>query len=305
MRQNARARSFQGAAITIRAASIVALAACSAHGAPRADQPRALPGFSLSLPSGTVLDDKSSDYGKGSYSVGIKGSWVVTIEWGPGPLARSDRTAYHDAWQLDFDHPLPIHAPNVPSETFVGTNHGPARVTFVTCGHRYVAIASIAHDGVAALQAAVVATFRCAPDAEREREVAVRIDLADRAGWERVGERTDVVPLVRDGGNKLVLALYYAHEPDKATLDHLVSGYHGTLGDGDPRPLTAPSVRGWVRTVTCSPTNWVAVLYVEAGSGAAARDTIDGVRCLKPGEPDVTWPPASAEVQQTLKALSE
>ncbi len=284
---------------------LILAASCHADGAPRATQRHTLPGFSLALPEGTVREDKSSAYGEGKYSLGVQGSWVVLVEWSPGPLSESDRGSYRDAWKLDLDHPLPIRASVGGSETFAGTNHGPARVTFVPCGHRHIVVASITGDDVDALHAGVVATFQCTPDAKQERQAGARIELADRAGWQRAswqraGAGDEVVTLVREGGTKVLMSFYYAHKPDRATLERLVAPFGGRLGDGEPHPLSGPGLRGWVRTLSCSTANWVVVLYIDAGSGDVPRATVDGVRCLRPDEPDVAWPPAPPELQKLL-----
>jgi hypothetical protein len=220
------------------------------------------------------------------------------VVWGSGPLSKSLRHTYQESWKLELDHPLPMHVPQVPSETFIGTNHAPARVTFVTCGQRHLVIASIHHENVDKLHAEVLATFTCSPDKSKEHPAGARIDLADRAGWQRVGDDPNAVMLARDGGAQTLIALFYETEPSEARLDAVVSKYKGTLGEGNPRPLTSPLVRGWVRVLHCGDEHWVAALYVEAGSGAAERGVVDGVRCQRDDEAEIAWPAAPAELQQ-------
>jgi hypothetical protein len=268
---------------------------------PGPTQRHALPGFSIMIPEGKVLEDDAKAYATGNYSIGEKGSWVVMVSWDNGPLSSSERRSYQESWKLELDHPLPIKVPKLESETFVGTNHAPARVTFVTCGQRHVVIASIDHDNVDKLHADVLAGFTCSPDPAQEHRAGAHIELADRTGWQRVGDHPDMVILERGGGAQMMMAFYYATEPDKATVEKLVSKYEAKVGDGDPRPLSSPLIRGWARTVRCAADNWVVAMYVESGSGAADRTVIDGLRCLRPDEAEVTWPAAPAELQQLAK----
>lgn len=274
------------------------LLSCSKRHTPPAAQRHELPGFAIALPTGTVLEDDAKAYAKGNYTVGDKGSWVVMVSWDNGPLSSSDRRSYEESWKLELGHPLPVKIPKLQSETFVGTNHAPARVTFVTCGQRHVVIASLDHDNVDKLHADVLAGFTCSPDPAQEHRAGARVDLADRTGWQRVGDHPNTVILERGGGAQMMMAFYYATKPDKATVEQLVSKYQATIGDGDPRPLSSPLIRGWARTLACATDNWVIAMYVESGSGAADRAVIDGARCLGATEPDVAWPLASPELQR-------
>jgi hypothetical protein len=165
---------------------------------------------------------------------------------------------------------------------------------------RHVVIASIDHANVDELHRSVLASFVCTPDPAQEKRAGAFVALADPSGWMRIGKRDDVLLLVRDGGKQTFMSLFYAAPPDQATLEHLVSGYQATLGDGDPRTVSAPGARGWMRTLRCAADQYVVALYIEAGSGAAERSTIDGVRCLRADEPQVAWPAAPDEMQQAI-----
>jgi len=264
-------------------------------------KPHALPGFAISLPEGDVLDDKSEKYSAGTYDYGVKGSWVVAITWTPGALSERDRSSYQEAWKLELTKPLALTAPNVKTETFAGTNHGPARVSFVACGTRNLVIASVDHDDVDKLHRDILATFACTPDPAKEHASGARVTLAEPSGWLRIGEDAKLLVLERDNGNQMLLGLFYPTKPDQAVYDKLVSRYQGTVGEGDPRPVSAAAIRGWLRTLECGADNYVVAMYIEAGSGAADRTTIDGVRCLRADEPEPTWPAAPAALQQMMK----
>ena len=259
------------------------------RGAPKLTAHR-LPGFSLSLPAGDVVADESSKYTEGVYGVGITGSWAVMAEWRTGPLGERDRALYAEAWHLDFTKPLAFASPKLAAQTYAGTNHGPARVSFLTCGKRYLVIGTIDRNDVDKLHRDVLATVTCTPDAAKERAVAARITLASREGWSRVGDDPRVLTLSRNGGAQVLLGLYYPTAPDQIELERLVARYHGTVGAGDPHPITAAGVRGWIRVLACGRDNHVVVAYIEQGGGAAERTVIDGVRCLRDDEPDVGWP---------------
>jgi hypothetical protein len=260
----------------------------------------ALPGFSVSLPKGAVLEDTSSKYAMGTYTRGVKGSWIVSINWAPGEASRSDRTSYESAWKLETAKPLAMTAPRVKTETFAGTNRGPARVSFITCGMRHIVLASIDHADVDTFHASVLASFSCTPDPAKEKRTNAAVVLADPNGWQRIGSRDDVLLLVRNGGAQTLVNLFYAERPDMPALEGLLRGYHGSIGDGDPHPVGALGGRGWLRVLTCAEDHHIVTMYVEGGGGPADRTTIDGVRCLRADEPDVAWPPAPPELQQAI-----
>lgn len=272
---------------------------------------RALPGFAIALPSGTLVDE-SGAYAAGKYVLRTTdlGPTVVVIGWQPGPPpSRSELESLAKALgpqlgvageTLPAAEPGP-HGPAVDTVSIGGD--GGMRLSALGCGRRTVMVATGGSIDPDRLHARVLATFECRADPHLDASIDVVPVKLDLPGWittDRSGGQ-----LLLSDGRSIVLLRNWSIPARASITDVAVTMFAGMGAQVDVRPsgqdtatitgtVGGDHVDGWIRSLRC-PTSGVLLMFLAPDVASAERlgTAVAGARCTVPGEAPSSWPDAS------------
>jgi hypothetical protein len=185
----------------------------------------------------------------------------------------------------------------------LNTDKGPMFVTVLGCGGRRIIVMNGGDSSMKKLQARMVASIACHPDAAKETAVdALPWTVELPAGWFQVPSPAGQVQLTN--GNDALLARGLDKMPDRAELPKLLqsliaaAGQQMTIGAwaGDRYPAQATfdgkPFAGWVMPIEC---RGQAVLVMGFAADDAGADQLAQIiktkgRCLAAGEMAPAWP---------------
>ncbi len=265
---------------------------------------RALPGFSIGLPSGTIARENLA-YSDGAVQLNdVAGTGnVVRLGWEPGALFEDSdidmmSKGFGAKGHSAVEHSTGREGTPTQSLTF-DTEKGPIRAVIATCGERRIMI--MVSDS-ATLARRIANSLSCHPDPAKESSVdrvPWMATLPD--GWFATPAQKGQLALT-DGENVL-LARAFEKLPERGELPPLLqklmqaAGVDMTIGawTGDRFPVHAtiegkPFV-GWAMPIDCKTS---AVLLLGFGRDEAAADAIAAFatkgHCLADGETTPVWP---------------
>jgi hypothetical protein len=275
---------------------------------------REFPGFSVSLPSGDVIEDRH-DYATGKLTMknagGVNGVAIVAWELGAGlttdemKLVGEMLSKAIGAGGTSSQTKLP-GPDGKPVDTMLFDGDVSMMMTVLGCGGRHVIIATSGRNRASSLHERVIASFACKPDPAQEATAKMTFPLVlDLPGWYVMENEPDQMQIT-DGESALTLR---AQEPNlKVDIAMIVEPMFKAAGvdakitsrQGDRITITMSDgtdhMDGWVRLVPC-PT---ASAFILALGGDAAK--LDEVykrvttgRCLRPDEKPQEWPSAPAD----------
>jgi hypothetical protein len=134
---------------------------------------QALPGLTIALPEGDTIDRRDQRYDRGVIRLEkVGGVADVDVFWSPGELRDADVPQLLAMFARDLGiDPADIRtAAATPHRTYtVEQAEHHVVITMIGCGARVVTVTTGARrDTVTALHQRIVASVRCAPDAERD-----------------------------------------------------------------------------------------------------------------------------------------
>lgn len=274
---------------------------------------RALPGFSIALPSGEKVAEEVA-YPTGKVMLKNVGDMraVVIVQWEPGPMLSSD--------ELRMIVPLfEKFMTNGPGATKLISIRGPDRkpldtllhdtddvdleLTSMPCGVRHVFIATAASSGLATLHQRIVNSFECHPDASQESqsaELAFPLKL-DLPGWHVVSKDDEVTQISNDSASLALRTIApVAHVPDladfiSATFEQM--GAHVTILEKQDNFIRVKlqdadsTATGWIALIRCPQAfALVMALVGDEVAGTELYARVKAARCLQPGEAPVQFP---------------
>jgi hypothetical protein len=192
---------------------------------------RALPGFSIGLPSGT--EGKSNlTYSEGAVQINevIHTGNVVRVGWEPGRMFDDSEVemiakGLGSKGHSSFEHGTGPHGKPTVAVT-VETDKGPIRVIITTCGARRIMIMA---SESAKLAARMLATLTCHPDAAQETGVdTVPWTTQLPAGWFSTTAIKGQLALT--DGNNVLLARTVESMPDRAGTPKLLQTLMNAAG---------------------------------------------------------------------------
>lgn len=278
---------------------------------------RELPGFSVSLPEGTVTGPSQLEYGAGTVTIkGKEQVRVVIVHWQVGGKV----TAAELQGMLEVAGPLmrgtgpgtvttesgpdgrPIETVRFP------TDKVPVHVSQIECGGRNLLVSSMSESDGDAHHRRIVRSIACKPDPASEQALGdgggdLQLELP---GWfaSRDGNRLSL----SDGRSLLYLEPMPTTTSDSAlapviavfanALEGVLTG--GAAVDGVV-PITGTiggePVVGWTRLVRCPRSKVLALaLAPDATAARAIAAAVDGATCHPVGARPQVWPdpPAGA-----------
>lgn len=199
---------------------------------------KALPGFTIALPSG---DEKSVrlDYMAGQYKLAnVVGTGdAVLVQWEPGTsLSREEVEAIGDGVSAAFGASksgttsrLPGPGGNLLDTMELSSPKGSIRISFDICGGRRIEIMT-AGDHIQKLHERMLATIVCKPDPARETslDAVAPIPLELPASWHRMDTEPGQVAYTDD--TRVLLIKPLATPPDDVALSKLFDATLGKLG---------------------------------------------------------------------------
>lgn len=265
---------------------------------------RALPGFSIGLPSGTTARENLG-YSEGAVQLdAVAGTGnVVRIGWEPGRLFDDSEVEMIAKGIGSMGHTPIEHGKGPQGEPTVSltidTEKGPIRTIVTTCGGRRIMIMV---SESASLARRIADTVACHPDPAKESSVdrmPWMTTLPD--GWFAAPAQKGQLALT--DGDSVLLARAIEKLPERAELPTLLqklmaaAGVDMTIGawTGDRFPVHATiegkAYVGWAMPVDCKTS---AVLLLGFGRDEAAADAIAAFaakgHCLADGETTPVWP---------------
>jgi len=284
---------------------------------------RELPGFSISIPSGDVVEDRR-EYDNGKLALKNVGNskGVVFVQWELGGAMESG--------EFQVLAGLMSKALGVEGDGRVETLNGPDRkpvnaivfrnddasfvMSMLPCGVRHVMIATGGPDDTWSLHERIIATFACAPDPARESTAQLRFPLVlDLPGWYAAEREVDQMQIT--DGKTGSLSVRAAPPNLKVDLGMLIEPMFKAAGvearitkrAGDRVWLTmsdgSDSMNGWARLVPCPDASALVIaLAVDQAALDDLYNRVSNARCLRKGEKAQEWPdapPAAAPVPAT------
>lgn len=269
---------------------------------------RQLPGFSIDLPQGALLEE-SSGYQTGRLMMRSAGAPIaVTWQDGGGDRAQLELIARGTASNLGAAGASSIVTLPGPGGASVDTavvvtDSGTMRVSQLDCGRRQVFLLTFGPPGVEALHRRILPTFACHPDPTQETAgvgiVPVRIDLP---GWGAT-ERTGGQVILSDG--RAILLVRSGPVVSRASVEDVVGAVFAAMGaqvtarpDGPDAATLAGTfegdhVEGWARQVRCPGGGALLLLLApDRPSADRAATLAASARCTRPDEPPQRWPDA-------------
>lgn len=180
-------RRARPACVAIAALAALAAVACTRASSSEARlSRRALPGFSIELPDGTIKEQRL-DYATGKLELRLDAGGGVAIEWNLGEPLTADEleqiavTPLKQMLDLEARERREVEVPTAtgPATQFVLVGRATSiemRLTAWTCGRRWMSLLVAAPTSTAALDERIRRSFACTPDdAEEQRERRVPI----------------------------------------------------------------------------------------------------------------------------------
>jgi len=268
-----------------------------------------LPGFTIELPSGEVVEDA------GEYRIGrrfLRGAgdgWSVAgVAWQPGTVSRAvlEPIAKGLGAKLGVAGASTIVTFPGPAGSTVDTvevrgENGTMWFSALDCGKRSVIVATIG--ATAAIHRRVLLTFACQADQSLDAVVGVVPVKLELPGWSALS-RDEGQLVLSDGRSTLLVRSWMV--PTRTSLSEVASTVFAGMGaqvevtpaSGDVvsvrGSLGAVHVDGWARALRCPTTG---VLLMLLAPDKATADSIGSLtaqaRCTLDGEAPSSWPNAS------------
>jgi hypothetical protein len=267
---------------------------------------RALPGFSLALPTGEATEQLGYPTGTVKLARVGDGTGVVVVQWEPGGAMTADellgmtpliaKAVLNESGKAKL---INVVGPGKkPIETIVfDSDKLDMEMSMLTCGVRHVLIATAADAGLATLHQRIISSFECKPDPAQEataHELPFPLAL-DLPGWHLAARDEEVTQISSDDASLVLRTL-----PATLTLPELKtfigpafeqSGAHVTIVEEQKELVKVRLEQGGD-----SGAGWIALVLGLAHTDTIATEVYNKVkatRCLKPGEPPTAWPAAS------------
>ena len=277
-----------------------------------------MPGFQLALPAGaTVKDDPN--YSNGRLAMGMLAGVTSTMQvtWEPGGLYGDDDVALvNKALSATLGgeaRPIPI-AETVTVPGAQQTRSWAVRVgdrtswsTQIACGARRVVLRTTSsHWGVERLHRRVAASFRCRPDAAKEKTVGDVPVLFDVEGdWFHLPSSPSQLQIT-DGQFILMAQRADVRTLKSETLrvvEAALPGYKIGERVGDDWPVEivedGEELYGWMSLRPCREGDQFFVMaFGDAKDRKEAKALLPRVRCRRPDEAPQTWPALPREEEQ-------
>lgn len=274
---------------------------------------RALPGFSIALPSGEKVTEEIA-YPTGKVMLKRTGDRaVVIVQWEPGAALSSEElrmmvpifgkfiTGGAGTTKL-----IAIRGPErKPLETLLlDTDDVDLELTSITCGVRHMLIATAASSGLARLHQRIVSSFECHPDAAQESQSAEGLAFPlklDLPGWHLVSKDSEVTQISNDSASLALRTIApMARTPDLAdfistTFEQM--GAKVTILEKHDDYIKVKlqdaesTATGWISLVKCPQAfALVMALVTDDAAGTELYARVKAARCLQPGEAPVQFP---------------
>jgi hypothetical protein len=273
---------------------------------------RALPGFSLALPSGEKTEQVAYVTGNVTLKRVGDGTGVVIVEWEPGTALSSDELrqmvpvfAKLITKNAGTTKVIAIRGPDrKPLDTLLfETDHVDLELTSLSCGVRHVLVATAATSGLARLHQRIISSFQCHPDAAQEAQSGelpfpLKLDLP---GWHVVSKDSEVTQIAHDSASMILRTL--APTPQTPNLAEFISmtfeqmGAHVTILEKNDDFIKVylqdkdPTATGWIALVKCPQAFALVLALVQSdAAGTELYARVKVARCLQPGEAPVQFP---------------
>ena len=273
---------------------------------------REFPGFSIAMPSGTTVENRT-DYANGKVTIkdigGQRG--VVTVGWDLGEIpTQSDLQVMSELLVKAMGSKIAgrsmttVAGPDGKAVDTIALDGEPdLLMSALACGGRYMMIATGANDSPRALHERIVKSFVCKPDPALEATAKKIFPLViDLPGWYVLAEEPDQLQIT-DGTSLLMMRAQDAKldiDPSivvegmfkAAGMNGSITGRHGKrvdirIEDGSDQ------MNGWVRLVPCpNATGLVVALAQDQAALEMLDERVTKARCLGSNEPPQQWPAA-------------
>ena len=281
---------------------------------------RQFPGFSLAMPSGTVVED-IGDYTAGKLTLKdvANSRSVIAIEWSAGTamsdedlgmISRALSGVLQSAKGFSTSPSITTlpGAGGKPVKTAVldGADSQKFLMSVLTCGVRNVMFGTMASDAdIVKLHQRIIASFTCTPDPAQEKAATIQFPLVlDLPGWYSDYQDPDQIGITDGESGHLTLrtmpiAMNVELEKVIKPMFEAAGAQHvevGTPRDGRiPMKLTfdGETAPGWAKLIKCPTVD--ALVLALANDDATADllyERVSKARCIAKGEPPQQWPPA-------------
>lgn len=310
------ARKEPGRDVAIAAVGCVAAVAIAWGLVPGAgDLPlstRQLPGFSLELPGGEVVEEDSG-YQTGRLMMKVEDGTrtFLTVGWEPGRASREDLELTGDAVATKYAatrRSLRLAGPGGASVDGVvlDSDQLTIQISMVDCGRRRITLAVGGAPDVEALHRRILPTLACRPDPRLETDALGAVPvILDLPGWTAT-DRTDGQVVLSDGRSMLLLKSGVVSS--KAGLGEVLAATFGAIFRETRELAVTPTgpdsasltgtidgnhVEGWARQIRCPAGGIMLMAFApDAGTADQVRALTSSARCAQPGEAPQRWPDA-------------
>jgi hypothetical protein len=278
---------------------------------------RALPGFALDLPDGDIKQE-DKNYRKGQFRIvrraGV-GS-VMQVMWEPGGLYDDQEVAMDNMGMSAMLREEARAFAITPEIAIVGrykTRSWAVRFgrqtswsTQIVCGARRVTLITISGDAaVEQLHRRVAASFRCRPDAAKERTVG-EVPVVFEVGARWFHQPSEGHDFRITDGRFVLIARQIDGRILPAELRQFAEAalpgfkFHDRVGDDWPFELKedGETTRGWMTVRVCPEGGQLLLMSLgDADGHKDARGLLARARCRRSDEPAQTWPDAPREAE--------